>query len=247
MSKLCEYCGAELNGTEKVCPKCGAPTAVKEAEKNNASTVTETVDNSVNYEQTAQVNNTKKGGVAIKIIIALIIVAIIAGVTILVVNIFGNSYKKPIDYFCEALEKGDSKKFLKIYPDIMVEDMDDDDKENMEETLESAKESFEDKYGEKIKVSFKETKKKKMDKDELKEGQETLEDEYKKGKKTKVTAGYTITGNLTIKGKDDSETFEDLEIVIAKVGGKWCMMVDPLTAMMVNSLNGLDDLSIDIN
>lgn len=239
MSKLCEYCGAELNGTEKACPKCGAPT--NNVEQTKVNNITETVNSTVSNDQTAQNGNQKKRGNAVKIVIAVLVLAVVAGVTVLLMNLFGNSYNKTIKYFCTAVEKADEKTWLKMYPDFMVKDMDDDDKESLEEGLESAKESFEEQYGKNYKVSFKVTNKEKMDKEELEEGQEAFEEEYGKGKKTKVTAGYTLTGDLTIKGKEDSETFEDLEIIVVKIGGKWCMMQDPLSAMMVSSFKGLSE------
>ena len=130
-------------------------------------------------------------------------------------------YKKPIDYMFTGMEKASSKTFLKAFPKVMQDDLEDKFDDDAMDTL---KEKLEKQYGDKIKITYKILDKEKIDKDDLEDVQDSLEKKYDDAKKgeTKVTAGYKLTVKATIKGKDDKDT-DSTTINVYKIGGKWCL------------------------
>lgn len=208
MSKFCQNCGSEVDDTAKNCPNCGAavqePTVKKEVKQEANNTSTKSAS-----------NNTKLfaiigGAVAALLVVILLIVAL------------GGGYKKPIDNFIKGMEKGNAKTMMKAFPAVMKEDLED---YITDERLDDMKESLEDEYGKNIKITYKILDKEKIDKDDLKEVQEDLEDQYPDAKKSKVkvTAGYKLSVKMTIKGKDDKES-DTVTMKVYKIGGKWCIL-----------------------
>lgn len=215
MSKFCENCGSELKDTDQTCPNCGAAVenSTTKDVKNETTTATTTNTTPNNAEKK---NNTKLyaiiGGIAGAVVLLIIILAIV----------FGSSYKKPIDYMFKGLEKANSKTFIKAFPKVMkdnIEDKYDDDE------LNDLMETFEKEVGEKVKITYKILDKEKIDKDDLEDVQDSLEDTYDDAKKSeiKVTAGYKVTVKITVKGKDDKES-NSTTIYVYKIGGKWCLL-----------------------
>ncbi|MBP3502638.1 MAG: zinc ribbon domain-containing protein [Clostridia bacterium] len=213
MSKFCENCGSELKDTDNVCPNCGAA-----VEKTTKKDVKKDVKLKNEQEQTVNTNESKKntktfaiigGAAALVVILLVIIIALCSG-----------GYKKPLDYMCKGMQKADSKTFLKAFPAVMTEDLEDSiDNDYLEKQLES----FEDEYGKNIKITYKILDKEKIDKEDLEDLQENLEDKYEDSKKKcKVSAGYKLSVKMTIKGKDDKET-DTSTINVYKIGGKWCL------------------------
>ena len=91
---------------------------------------------------------------------------------------------------CKGMQKADAKTFLKAFPAVMTEDLEDSlDDDYLEDQLEK----FEDEYGKNIKITYKVLDKEKIDKEDLEDLQENLEDKYEDSKKKcKVTAGYKL-------------------------------------------------------
>lgn len=59
-------------------------------------------------------------------------------------------------------------------------------------------------------------------------------------KNVKITKGYRLTVDLTLKGKDDEDTLEDVELYVVKMNGKWCIEAfSALQTVTGESVNGL--------
>lgn len=207
MSKFCENCGAEMDDNEVVCKYCGPQEEKKEEVKVDAS------NNEVKTENTETASTANKP-------IDTKMIAIIGGVAAIVViilsifiSIFTGGWKKPIDNYFKGMQKGNAKVYLKAFPEFL--DMDDTvDEDYMDKMLDN----LEDEYGEKIKISYKVTKKEKIKKDELSKIQDYIEKKY--DEKVKVSAGYEVKVKATIKGKDDEDT-DTQKMYVYKIDGKW--------------------------
>lgn len=206
MSKFCENCGAEMADDEVVCKNCGPQEEKKEEVKVEIPNETEEVINNTET-KASKLLDTKMiaiiGGVAA---IAVIILSIIF-------SIATGGWKKPIDNYFKGMQKANAKVYLKAFPEFL--DMDDTvDEDYMEKMLDN----LEDEYGEKIKISYKITKKEKIKKDELSKVQEYIEKKY--DEKVKVKAGYELKVKATVKGKDDEDT-DTKKMYVYKIDGKW--------------------------
>lgn len=208
MSKFCENCGSELKDTDKVCPNCGAA-AVEKTTKKDVKVEKNTATNA----ESNTPNNTKK----IAIIAGIAVAAIL--VIILLISLLGSGYKTPLNNYFKGIEKAKSETYLKAYPEFVREEMEDtyDD-----EYLEKRVETFEKEYGDKIKISYKVLDKEKLDKDDLEDIQDELEDDYDEDD-VKVSTGYEVAVKITVKGSDDKESYYS-SFYICKVNGKWCMV-----------------------
>ncbi len=139
-----------------------------------------------------------------------------------------SSYKDAVkNYFNAAI--GDIDAAKKVIPDFMLDsilkelDMDEDEYwEKLEDEMKDIAESAEDELGKNLKVSIKFEDNEKIDKDELEDVQDMLREAYD-DEDIKVTAGYIVEGEATIKGKNDKET-DDFELEVYKINGKWYVM-----------------------
>ncbi len=216
MSKFCENCGSELKDTDQTCPNCGA--AVESSTAKDVKEETNTTNTNETPNNTEKKDNTKLyaiiGGIAGVVVLLIIILAMV----------FGSSYKKPIDNYVKAYQKTNVNAYLKTMPKFVSKEYDSDDKDDLKETLENKLEDLEDAYGKNVKISYKIIHKEKIDKDDLEDFQDKLRDAYDDAKKsqTKVSSGYKLSVLVTIKGKDDSNTYTDESVYVYKVGGTWC-------------------------
>ena len=212
MSKFCEKCGSELKDTDKLCPNCGAPVAETTATKDVKKESTTAKSTSTSNKPSAKMYGLIGGIAAAALVLIIILVAIFGG----------GGYKKPIDNMLNGIQKTNVKTFLKAFPDVMKEDLEDYiEKDDLEDLMDE----FEDEVGKNPKITYKILDKEKIDKDDLEDIQDDLEDEYEDAKKSKikVTAGYKLTVKLTVKGKDDSQS-NTTTINVYKIGGKWCVL-----------------------
>jgi len=117
----------------------------------------------------------------------------------------------------KGIEKQDADKFLSAYPEFLADQMDsyiDDD------AMEEMYDMLEDECGKNIKISYKVTDKDKLDKGDLEDYEDEIDDNY--DEKVKVTAGYELEVEMKIKGKDDEDEDEN-DFVILKIDGDWCV------------------------
>lgn len=217
MSKFCENCGAEMDDNQVVCPNCnnGAEAKVEETVVEATETTTNT---NTTTSSAANSNNLKKYGIiggAIAIVVILLAI---------IISSISSGWKKPLDNYFKGMEKGNLKTYSKAFPDFYNEkmDLDDDDMEKMHDNLE-------DEYGEKIKITYKITKKENIKKDDLKNVQEYISKVYDED--VKVSAGKEVKVKATIKGKKDEDT-DTQKMYVYKIDGKWKLLngVSPDTA-----------------
>lgn len=205
MSKFCENCGAEMEDSEIVCKHCGPQAPAEEP------VVTDTTVN-----KGANKNDNTKNIVVIAVVAAVVIALIV-----LLSSVLGGGYKKPVKNFFKGMEKADAEMYMSAFPEFMDYDYDKDDMEDMLDMLE-------DEYGKNIKISYKIEEKEKIDKEDLEYVQEYIEEVYEE--EVKVTKGYKLEVEATIKGKEDDDT-DDQDMYIYKIDGDWCYFsVSPKTA-----------------
>lgn len=150
-----------------------------------------------------------------KLVKVIAVVGVLFATMILLTGCGSKPYKKVLDKYYKSQEKADSKMIVSIFPDFMeAEDVFDDDA--MEDRLDSLK----DKYGDNVKIKYKITDSEKLDKDDIKEIEESIEERYDED--VKIQEAYKVEVEATYKGSEDSET-EDEELGFIKIKGKWYM------------------------
>jgi len=158
-----------------------------------------------------------------KNIIAALAAAVIAVIVVICVSAGSNTYTTPIDHICKALESGSSKEFIKAYPKFIYSEIksNEDWRDYYDDTLESTMDSFADICGKNYSVTYTIEDKEKIDKSDLRDIKDNIEDNYDEN--VKVTAGYTLTVKLKIKGSDGTKR-EEMYFYVYKIDGKWCIM-----------------------
>ena len=150
-------------------------------------------------------------------------------VAVLLICIFGNTYKTPLKNYVDVMfyakaGKVDNlapKEYWEWYEDKYDKDVK-DLKEDLKDEAKDIKDEFKDEYGWNYKVKTKITDKDKLDKDDLKELAETLHDKYDI-KKSKIKKAYELEVELTIKGVEDKDETE-MTVYSIKIGSKWYLV-----------------------
>ena len=244
MSKFCTTCGAQLDDNATFCTSCGATQGEQPKQESAAASAADTVKNTFSdikdkvdvgaIKDSLTIDNIKslKSNPNKNTIIALSCIGVVALIVIIIIlcAIFSGGYKKPIDNLFNAMEDGDGKSLMKIYPDVLLEcddfedkikDMDyDDAEEYFDEIADQLNDVAEEDYGKDIKISYKVTDKDELSSKKLKDIKDSLKEQG--AKNVKVTAGYEVDMEVKIKG-DDDEDEDDMTIVVAKVNGQWCI------------------------
>ncbi len=158
----------------------------------------------------------------------LLCVALILSLVVCLAACGGSGYKSLVGDYVEAMNDCDAEKMLDALPKEYIDYMEDqgideDDLiDELEYYLELMFEELEDEYGDDIKITYKITENKKMDKDDL----EDLQDEYDEmDYDIDIEEARELEVELTIKGDDDKDT-DDLDLIIIKVDGEWYMGLD---------------------
>lgn len=149
-----------------------------------------------------------------KALLAICCAVCLVVVIVLFVLILGafNGSSKPVKSFSTGIVKQDGKKLCKSFPKEFLEDLDDD--EECEEVFE---EMFDDMDSDEKVKSYKIESSKKLDKDDIEEIAEKLEDRYDiDEKKVKKVVRYKVSYDA--KGKENDV---DLYLFSAKIRGKW--------------------------
>ena len=211
---FCKYCGKQIADGEA----CDCQQAMEQAqggEKTKSST-----------------------DMGAKIVIGAAAVVVILIIVLLASLLGGGGYKKPVENIAKAFNKADGKALINaMFTDDLMEEFEDmlgDDKDDLydqfDELLEEVMDEAEDEFGKNVKFSIKVTDKDKLDKDELEE----IEDYYKDylDTKVKISAGYELECEMSIKGKDDEEE-NDMDITVVKIKGEGWKV----------AMNGMGDFS----
>ena len=226
MAKKCISCGEELADDVMFCDKCGA------------SQKTETAASDV----------AEKGGMSKTTLIAIAGAAAVAVIVIIVLatTLLGGGYQKPIKNAQKAISKEKGDKFVKAYPEELVDAFDDyldessdkDFAESVDDSIESLVEYAEDEYGKDCKSTFKTVDTIKLNEDELDDVSKELEKATDED--IDVKKGYKVVYKVTIDGKKEKmEEFDTCTIV--KAFGKWVFYSGSPIGGNAASLPELDD------
>lgn len=217
---FCENCGKENVNGAKFCEGCGAELTIP----------------------SEPVQPEPTGNKGTLVVLAIVIIAIIAGLVWGGISLFGgNKFMKPMNNIIKALEKEDAEYYILAVPEDVVEETKKRD-ENFDEELEDGfkviNEMLEDEYGKNFKVKAKLVEKEKLDKDDI----EDLEKEIYLDEidVDDIDAAYEVEYEITVKGKDDKEEAK-FETHIGKIDGKWYfidMERDPMEFIVEKFLDG---------
>lgn len=229
MSKFCTKCGATLEDNAAFCTLCGEKfdTAAEAAPaaNNGEETILDKFKANANAEGIKKLkenpNFAKFVGIGAAALALIIIIAILS-------SILGSGYKKPVKNLFKGLEDGDAKSLMKAMHEIQIDNMKDASdmtkkelEDELDDMLEEIHDLMEDEYGKKFKISYKIVDEDKLDKDDLKDLEDELEDDWDE-KKLKVTKAYELDIEYEIKGKDDDDA-KEMSLTVAKVNGDWCL------------------------
>lgn len=160
---------------------------------------------------------------------------IIIGVAlILVIGIAGRvmdstGYKSALNNYV-AVMNGNAKKIEKLMPkeywEYMEEENDqelDDIIDDFDDEYEDLVENWEDEYGKNLKVSYEIEESEKMDKDDVEDMAEALEEKYSFIDEKDVKQAYEVEIELTVKGKKDDNS-QDMDVLCVKIGSGWYLV-----------------------
>ncbi len=123
---------------------------------------------------------------------------------------------------------GDLDAYKKCVPDFVLKaqlvemDMTEEEFwEIAEGQMAELREIMEESYGKNVKVSVKIEDKEELDDDALETMKKQLKEKY--GQEFDVSAGYTVVGEITIKG-DEKKAGKDFKLNAYKIGGRWYAM-----------------------
>lgn len=252
MSKFCTKCGATLEDNAAFCTSCGTKfeavaqpqAAPAQAPASSGESILDKVKANANVESLKKLqsdpNFTKYVGIGAVAVVVLILI-------IILVNVIGSGYEKPIDKFLKGIEKEDGEIIMEAFHEQELKS----EKKDMEWTSKEQKDSYESmaklnyamyeaEFGKKLSISWKEVDREKLDDDDLKEYEDTLEEMWDE-KGLDVSKGYEVDVEIKVKGKDDKDEL-DGSFVVLKVDGDWCLYANSIDLGL--SLDSLDDLDL---
>lgn len=127
-------------------------------------------------------------------------------------------YLKPVQALCEAMQDGEFDLLMDSLGPLknIMKMVEDDAKNNFNKMIDK----YKSKCGEDYKVSYKIKEKSKMEENELKK----LESDYSiLGSELKLTEGYELKLEITVKGKKGKDK-KDLDLSVAKSKDEWCII-----------------------
>lgn len=231
MSKFCNNCGSIMEDDAVFCTNCGAREEAAPAAEPVAAEAPV-------FEESPAAAPAKKDFKALfaslkerpdfKTLVIASAALVVAIVLAIVFLCSGGSYKTAVKNY-QAVMNGNVGKITSLAPSgywKYLEEEEDltkaDVKENFKEYYEEFEEMLEDQYGKNAKITIKITDADDLSKKKLEALAENIEDNYDIDEK-KVTAGYELECEMTIKGEeDDDETEQTLYAV--KIGGSWYLV-----------------------
>lgn len=205
---FCKYCGTELDDNSNICAACAAKE--QESAKETAG---------------AAKFATEVMGKKSNMIIAAAAAAIVLIVIILAAALSTPAYEKPVEYFITGISNGSYKTMKKAMPKFVIEELEDNSYFDMEDMIEEAHDEMIDEYGKSVKLTYKVKRKKSIDKDDLEDIEDMIDDYY--DKEIKVSKGYELRVEMILKAKGESEK-EKIDINVYKINGKWYLLEMPL-------------------
>lgn len=227
MSKLCKYCGAEMDDEAFECPEClkkipGAEVLAKQKE----------IEKKQKKKSILIISSIATGGV---LLITLLVVAIT-----LIFKEPSDYYEKPIKAYIEGCEMNDYKKFISPFTDyyskylseryayIILGKIPEED-ENVHKAailyLDSYYQEMTNKYGRDFKITYDVLSEKQYTEEELTKYQDEYIGYYEDGLKgTKFNDGYELAITFKVEGNLGKNTVTDSQFMLFEINGKWYMM-----------------------
>ena len=230
MSKFCVNCGTQLPEGTNACPNCGngaAPQKV-EKEKKAGNGFFAKVKAAFKKGNDAVAAKLKTFGIPMKafyIALAAILVLVV------VVSIFANAYKTPIQRYLDIEFKGKVQKIEKMIPKAYLEALEDEDEDfdaddYVDEMIEDAEESWKDEkkalektFGDNYKVSYKILYQEKIKGDDLDDVKDAINSKYDIAKSSIKTV-YELYVKITIKGSEEESSYKQTFYSI-NIDGSW--------------------------
>lgn len=235
MSKFCQNCGKALDDAVRFCDGCGAPQQAEAPQAAPAapkqdSDLKKTLNKAVTEVKTFANGFVNRCKADKKFLYTCL--GVVAGVIVVIVLLsflLGGGYKSAIDNYIAASFKGKSSAVKKMAPaeywDYYEEKYDtdfDEYLEDYEDNIEDTIDYLKDEYGDNFKVTYKIEKEKKLSDKKLEGIAEALADKYDIDE-DKVTAGYELDVEMTIKGSEDDDENET-ELTVIKYKGSWYLI-----------------------
>lgn len=227
MSKLCQYCGAEMDNEAYECPEClkkipGAELLIKQKEIEKKEKIK---------------RNLKIAGLAFSVVV------LITGLTVLISFLTrkeSDIYMKPVDSYIEGCVENEYDKFISAFPVfyqqmfnqqfayIVMGDMTDDEQKIYTADLlyhDQYYQSLSSKFGSDFDVTYQINKETKMTEEDLSK----YHDEYISFNPEMLSndvfeEGYEINVTFTAKGNLGSNKINQENFRVIKINGEWRMM-----------------------
>lgn len=227
MSKLCKYCGAEMDDEAFECPEClarfpGAEMLAKQKKQEKQQKIKRRI---------------------ITCGAAALAIALITGVVVFVKSVFSTPqerYMKPVDTFIKGCVNNDYDRYISAFPEyygeflseqfayvFMGELPEDDDKVRTADILylDSYYQELTKTYGLNFDITYDILKEKQYTAEEL----ETFQTEYRSYNSDMLgnvnfEDGYSLIVDFNIKGNLGVNTIRDENFMVFQIDGKWYMM-----------------------
>lgn len=213
MESYCGNCGAPIQENYKVCGNCGTPVA-------QAPQMPQAAYNP--YQQPADMQQKKPANNKIIVIAAAAVVAVIAIIAI-IAGVAGSGYKKPVKALAQSFEDADFDMLVDCVEKEKVDDF--GNKKEMELFFDIIYDYIEDECGKGYEVKVEYNDKEKLNKDDIEEFVEDMEDEenieYDEDDMTKL---YVVDVTFTAEGDDGDVVILDGDIYVAKYDGEWIIV-----------------------
>ena len=216
----CSNCGTELTEGSAFCSNCGA--------KNESQAVQETGNGPVapvripgqdaGYHAGKKLSNKTIGIIAVAVVGVLVLFLLVKFVSLFTAP----AYEKPVMNYFNALEEEEFDKVLDAFPDYIA-DYTEDAYNNLmgmdyEDSIKTRVESKEDYFGNDLKWSYKVTDKEKLDKDDIEDIVNNIEDTY--DEEADIETAYELELDVTLEGSDEEDT-EEITMTVIKADSKW--------------------------
>lgn len=252
-SKVCEFCGAELEDSETVqnTPEAAAEAALEAnvaegIEDAETETVTgsaaveadaegedeEVLDKTYRLDDTAE-KKSKKGLFAGVIIAVCVVIA----AAIIALTSFGGRPITPVNNIITGLNTANSTTFFKGYPAEYQTIL----KHNrviaiqFKDQVEQQSEEFQTTFGDNASIAYTVTNQTKVSDEELADYETDLSDMFSSMEEmygenfgdTKVSDGYVLSLDLSVQDTD-KDASESIEVTVLKVNGRWSVSLDDI-------------------
>ncbi len=217
MENYCGSCGAPVQENFKVCGNCGTPVAQAPQAPEAPQAAYVPYQQPVEMQNNKPENNKKIITLGAAALAVIVIIAIIAGIA-------GGGYKKPIKNMAKSFEEADFDMFIECFAEEKLDDFGGDETQ-LEFYVGVIYDYLEDECGEGYKVKVEYNDKEKLDKDDIEEFIEDLEeDEGIEYDEDEIANLYIVDVTLTAEGDDNDVVILEGELYVSKYDGEWVVV-----------------------